>query len=146
MLAKNNKAIFLFSSCNIDTTLVSKHRATIRINLFARSPVYFRLSRGAFILEGIVGFDIDNSSSRKSITPQDYKCSNQRSDIDAPTDLYCVYTTEWNSFKNTYLVATGVELTKEQVILARENALKDKAINQKGMVLGYKKLAELYVL
>ena len=95
-------------------------------------------------LEGIVGFKIDNSSSKKTITPQDYKYSNQRSDIDAPTDLYCVYTTEWNSYKNTYLVATGVELTKEQAILARENALKDEAINEAGRVKSYLDLARSF--
>ena len=95
------------------------------------------------MLEGILGFEI-KQESKKEITPQDYIYSNQRTDIDAPTKLFCVYTTEWNSYKNTYLVDTGKVLTKEQAVLARENALKDGAIDEYGTVLNYTNLAKSF--
>ncbi|HPD81461.1 MAG TPA: hypothetical protein PK025_10490, partial [Spirochaetales bacterium] len=90
------------------------------------------------------GFSLQLPEEKKEITTNDFVYSNQHDDIAAPGDLYCVYTTAWNSYKNAYYVDTGIQLNRDQAIFARENAFKDEAINFYGRVLNYYKLADSF--
>jgi len=81
----------------------------------------------------------------KQRSKKDYiQYDNQRKDIGAPTDKYCVYTTAWNAYKAMYKLSEGIDLDKDQAKLARANALKARAIKKSGYVNSFYDLASSF--
>jgi hypothetical protein len=84
---------------------------------------------------------LDPEASNAQFTPDSIQYNNQRSDIAAPTETYCVYTTAWNAYTAMHYLDKGVWLSLSQAKEARKNAVDSGAIEFDGFVNSYENLA-----
>ncbi len=106
------------------------------------SAGYYYESDGVFLSRKQFG-KVNNPIPGNNFKEEEFDYHDQRTDIDAPTNDYCVYVDLWNAFRLAYYRRYGEKLTRQAARIARINAT-GNGMDKFGHVDNYEAIVETF--